>query len=104
MDKVYINKLVDREDDKYTYIITTKENCKDLIEKCVRAFYDMYDYDSIEEFLEDQKEFLDKRIYDVVKQDGYSNIYDYEGVIMFIVEILNNNNLTIEDEESEIYY
>lgn len=104
MDKVYVNKLIDREDDRYTYIIVTNSECSKLISDCIETFYSMYNYENLKELLEDQKEHLDKRIYKVIEESGYEDMDDFEGVIVFTTEVLNDNNLTIESEESEIYY
>lgn len=108
MNKVYVNKLVDECDNciEYMYIYVTKIECSDLIEDCVKFYYDfMYEEENtnnleylIEEYNIDNAELIEYLKHNLQYVDTDN------GVITFVEDVLKYHDLLIDFEETEIKY
>ena len=109
MNKVYVNRLVDSEypnNNEYTYMYVTEKDCSELIDDCVKFYYDfMYEEENtnnleylIEEYNIDNVELIEYLKYNLQYVDTDN------GVITFVEDVLKYHDLLIDFEETEIKY
>lgn len=104
MNKVYINRFMDN-DSNDEYFIITKNDCSGILQAIEDNYYDIENYDSKEELLEElinNEENADFINY-ISEYFDFEN-FSADGIYEFTIQVLNDLDLLIPHEIGNFIY